>query len=142
MSDPDAQRFSISSVRSHGGIAALRPLLPLTLTSQGRSAAVHGLLDSGADVNVLPFPLGLRLGATWESAQPRVQLSGNLARVEARAIIVDAQIGELPSVRLAFAWTRAEDTPLLLGQVNFFAEFDVCFFRSLGQVEIRPRPRG
>ena len=29
--------------------------------------------------------------------------------------------------------------PLLLGQVNFFMEFDVCLFRSGGSFEVRPK---
>jgi hypothetical protein len=98
-----------------------------------------GLVDSGADVNVLPYPMGTELGADRSTSLPAVQLSGNLGRYEARGIVLDAAVGSLPPVRLAFAWTRAEHLPLILGQVNFFAEFDVCFFRSLGFLEIRPR---
>ena len=42
-------------------------------------------------------------------------------------------------VRQAFAWTRTSDVPLLLGQVNFFQNFDVCFYRSELVFDIRPR---
>jgi hypothetical protein len=67
-------------------------------------------------------------------------VSGNLGRYDARGIVLDVAVGSPPPpVRLAFAWTRAEHVPLILGQVNYFAEFDVCFFRSLGFLEIRPR---
>ena len=39
----------------------------------------------------------------------------------------------------AFAWTQAAEVPLLLGQVNFFMEFDVCFFRAQAAFEIKPK---
>ena len=130
-------RFPYTAARTRDGEAVLRAQIPLTLIYHGRSVEVVGLLDSGADVNVLPYPLGLALGADWATAAPGVRLSGNLAHVGARAIIVEAAVGHLKPVRLAFAWTRAQDVPLLLGQVNFFAEFDVCFFRSQGFLELR-----
>ena len=46
-------------------------------------------------------------------------------------------VGSFAPVPMAFAWTRAEQVPLILGQVNFFIEFDVCFFRRRGIIEVR-----
>ena len=81
-------------------------------------------------VNVLPWQLGLDLGAVWEGQTNSLRLTGNLAQYEARVLLVLAKIGQFEPVRLAFAWTQAENVPLLLGQVNFFMEFNVCFYRS------------
>ena len=39
----------------------------------------------------------------------------------------------------ASAWTRNNEVPVILGQVNFFMEYDVCFFRSRSAFEIRPK---
>jgi hypothetical protein len=52
---------------------------------------------------------------------------------------VTAEVGEFPSVRLVFARTQAENAPLVLGQMNFFMEFDVCFFRSKFEFEVNPK---
>lgn len=41
-----------------------------------------------------------------------------------------SRVASFPPVERAFAWTQATDVPMILGQVNFFVEFDVCFFRS------------
>jgi len=122
------------------GPASLSPMLPLTLVASQRVAA-SGLLDTGASVNVLPYSLGVDLGFDWEEQTTAVQLSGNLAMVEARALIVAAVVGGFAPVRLAFAWTKNDAVPLLLGQVNFFLEFDVCFFRSRGVFEVRKAER-
>ncbi|AKV68500.1 hypothetical protein VL20_3497 [Microcystis panniformis FACHB-1757] len=46
------------------------------------------------------------------------------------------QIGNLEPVRLAFAWAKTSQIPLILGQTNFFREFDVCFQRSRCTIEI------
>ncbi|WP_244913187.1 hypothetical protein [Phormidesmis priestleyi] len=41
---------------------------------------------------------------------------------------VQAIVGEFEPLQLVFAWTQATNVPLILGQVNFFMEFDVCFY--------------
>jgi hypothetical protein len=121
------------------GQASLAPLLPLTLIGR-QTVATSGLVDSGAAVNVLPYALGVQLGLDWTQQTPSVELSGNLASVEARVAVLSAIVGSFPPVRLAFAWARTDNVSVLLGQVNFFLEFDVCFFRSRDLFEIRPKP--
>ncbi len=113
-------------------------MLPITLVGQ-QQLQVDGLLDTGAAVNVLPFPIGEQLGFDWDQQTSRVQLSGNLAQLEARVVVVSAAVGKLPPLRLAFAWTKSDAVPVILGQVNFFMAFDVCFFRSRGFFELRPQ---
>jgi hypothetical protein len=118
------------------------PYLPLTLSLDGQSLNTEGLLDTGASVNVLPYELGLQLGLIWEDETLSVLLAGNLARFEARAVVVDAQVSSFPTINLAFAWTQAPNVPLILGQANFFFEFDVCFFRARSEFEVRPKQFG
>jgi hypothetical protein len=118
------------------------PHLPLTLQFGGRSVEVIGLLDTGSAVNVLPYPVGLALGAAWNEQTLRVPLVGSLGRLEARALVVFAshpQITPQAPVRLVFAWTQAVEAPVIFGQVNFFAEFDVCFYRAQEAFEVRPK---
>jgi hypothetical protein len=81
---------------------------------------------------VLPYTLGVQLGFDWDQQTRSVQLSGNLASVDARVIVLSAVVGSFAPVRLAFAWARTDKVSVILGQVNFFMEFDVCFFRSRG----------
>jgi hypothetical protein len=37
-------------------------------------------------------------------------------------------VEQFPTVDLAFAWTQDKYAPLILGQMNFFLAFDVCFY--------------
>ena len=135
----NAQRFPYKIIDSSLGMVDRMPYLPLTLSFNGQSLNAEGLLDTGASVNVLPYELGLQLGLIWENETLSVVLAGNLARFEARAVVVDAQVSSFSRVNLAFAWTRATDVPLILGQANFFFEFEVCFFRARSEFEIRPK---
>jgi hypothetical protein len=112
------------------------PTIPVTLSHADFSVSANALLDTGSTVNLLPYDIGLQLAAIWEEQTIRLPLAGNLARVEARGIFVHIQIGNLEPVRLAFAWAQASQVPLILGQTNFFREFDVCFQRSRRMIEI------
>ncbi len=120
------------------------PYLPLMLEREGNRKKVFGLLDSGSTVSVLPYKIGLELGATWGSQRIPLSLVGNLANFEARALFVNAQIQGFPKVKLAFAWTKSEYATLILGQTNFFLLFDfllfdVCFQRTDFEFEIKIR---
>jgi hypothetical protein len=133
-----AQQFPYIARDPSLGAASLAPMLPLTLIER-QSVATSGLVDSGAAINVLPYTLGVQLGFDWDQQTRSVQLSGNLAAVDARVVVLTAAVGSFPPVRLAFAWAQTDAVSVILGQVNFFLEFDVCFFRSRGVFEVRPK---
>jgi hypothetical protein len=80
----------------------------------------------------------VQLGLDWSQQTRSVALSGNLASVEARVVVLSA-VGSFPSVRLAFVWAQTDAVSVILGQVNFFLEFDVCFYRSRGVFDVRPK---
>jgi hypothetical protein len=96
-------------------------------------------------VNVLPYQMGLSLGLVWENSTMAVTLGGNLAMAEARGVLVNAMtsgrsqtiVGDFEPVRLVFAWCESNDVPLLLGRMNFFSEFNVCFYQSQLMFEVR-----
>ena len=46
------------------------------------------------------------------------------------------QVDPTRFVRLAFAWVNSDSIPVILGQINFFLEFDVCFYRSKGMFDV------
>ncbi len=115
------------------------PRLPLVLRSKNRSIEVMGLVDSGATVNVLPYQAGVELGATWDDRKANLRLAGNLGNVGAMPLFATAQVGEFAPVRLAFAWVKSNNVPLVLGQTNFFMEFEVCFYRPQLEFEVKPK---
>jgi hypothetical protein len=116
-----------------------RPILPFRLSHNEQNIEIDALVDTGATVNVLPYDIGEALRLQWPEQSRPVVLTGNLARYEARGVLLIGYIGQFTPVELIFAWTRAQGIPLLLGQVNFFAEFDVCFFNARGVFEVQPK---
>ena len=138
---PEAEAYSETAFKlSEEVLRRARAMLDITYgPHEDQALEALGLVDTGSTVNVLPYHLGLQLGALWNPSDQALELTGNLAQFEARPLIVTAQVADYPPIRLAFAWTKAEQVPVILGQVNFFLEFDVCIFRSQGRFEVRPR---
>jgi hypothetical protein len=116
----------------------LMPDLPILLRSPPQAVSSLALVDSGATISVLPYSLGVQLGFDWKSQTLQLRLTGTLAHVEARGIVVEAVVGQLPPVRLVLAWAASDQVPFVLGQFNFFQAFDVLFSRSRGVFEVRP----
>ncbi|MBE9251248.1 hypothetical protein IQ226_19355 [Dolichospermum sp. LEGE 00240] len=114
------------------------PRVPLVLLRGDQIVEALGLVDSGVTINVLPYEIGLQLGGVWDENKAIIQLAGNISQA-AMPSFANAEIGEFPSVRLAFAWVSKPNAPLILGQTNFFMEFDVSFYRSQLEFEIKPK---
>ncbi|MEK7439644.1 MAG: hypothetical protein AABZ78_02490 [Chloroflexota bacterium] len=115
------------------------PRLPITIRHNNQNIEVVGLVDSGATVNVLPYDVGIELGADWDDRKANLRLAGYIGNFAAMPLFVMANVGDYAPVKLAFAWVKSNDTPLILGQMNFFMEFTVCFYRSELEFEITPK---
>ncbi|MCY3833293.1 MAG: hypothetical protein OXG85_09765 [Chloroflexi bacterium] len=107
-----------------------RPFVPVRLSYLDRSIEAWALVDSGADMNVMPYEIGTDLGLSWEGSAHEFELQGLVDRFPARAVAVDLEIESWPSLKMAFAWSTQNETPVILGQWNFFQTVDVCFLRS------------
>jgi hypothetical protein len=114
------KRFKFIEKSNSLGEISFVPYLPFNLSSPDNSISVSGLLDTGASVNVLPYEIGIELGLNWNDHNTLVTLAGNLAKFDAKGIILSAAINQFAPATLVFAWTKAENIPLLLGRINFF----------------------
>ncbi|MEQ8998275.1 MAG: hypothetical protein RID53_17405 [Coleofasciculus sp. B1-GNL1-01] len=132
-------RFKYSTTSPNQNEFDSLPRLPLILHQEDQRIEAIGLVDSGATVNVLPFELGLQLGGIWDDRSAIIQLAGNLSNQPAMPFSAIAKIGDFPQTKLLFAWVQRPNTPLILGQTNFFIEFDVCFYRSKLEFEVKPK---
>jgi hypothetical protein len=135
----NGQRFPFTERTNNSGQTSTLPYLPLTLSNGNNRVEVMALLDTGASINVLPYEIGIQLGAVWENQTVQIPLSGNLAQSEARGVVISGRVGNFSPLLLAFAWTQATDVPVILGHMNFFAEFNVCFYCHESAFEIHPR---
>ncbi len=132
-------RYSYSKTHPNQTELDSLPRLPLKLILNNTSIEVFGLVDSGATINVLPFSIGQQLGATWDSQKAIIRLAGNMANSLAQPIVVKAEVGKFLPVNLAFAWVSHDNVSVILGQTNFFNEFEICFFRNSFEYDVKPK---
>jgi hypothetical protein len=117
----------------------LAPIIPMKLSRGRVTIDVDGLVDSGADVSVLPFSIGRQFGVDWNSLPSGSTVGGAAGTVPSKFFALTGLLAHFPPVQLIFAWVQTDNVPLILGQTNFFLEFDVCFFRSQNYFQIQPR---
>jgi hypothetical protein len=135
----NGQRYPFTDRVNSMGQTSTLPYLPIVLSNGSKSIEVMALLDTGASVSVLPYEVGIQLGAIWENQTLAIPLSGNLGQSEARGLVLSGTVRKFVSVPLVFAWTRSTDVPVILGHMNFFAEFNVCFYRHESAFELNPK---
>lgn len=87
----------------------------------------------------MPYEMGLRLGAVWERQRLSVPLGGNLARFEARALVLTANIDRFPIAELAFCVDTRQECSINFRTYEFFLAFDVCFYRTELAFEVSPK---
>jgi len=138
MTAPQRFLYPAADAGGKGGM----PFVRIALVHGDERAEVSALVDSGATLNVLPYDVGLVLGPVWEEQDFALDLVGVLRGSPAYGVLLSGQIGELPPVRLAFAWSRktSEEMPVILGQVNFFQEFRASFDGRAQTFELARNP--
>jgi len=92
----NAESFTYNQVSDDFGGLNFSPYLPLTLSYGNNSIETSGLLDTGVRYNVMPYQIGLQLGARWEQQNTVVQLAGNLANLPAYGLLITATIAQFP----------------------------------------------
>ncbi len=113
-----------------------RPFIPVSIRYHGNSVDTMAMLDSGADTSILPYAMGLALGAEWSRQPDLWHLEGFGGELETKKLVVDLIIGDWHPLRILFGWASANDVPVLLGQLNFFYLVDICFYRSRELVQL------
>lgn len=131
----NAARFPYVSRGTSGAVSDLAPLLPIRLDRNRVSLDVVALVDSGATISVLPWSVGVRFGIDWDSLNVPCSVGGSAGGVPGKILVL---YGTVATVPLAFAWVKSDAVPIILGQTNFFLNFDVFFFRARRYFEIQP----
>lgn len=134
-------KFPYSKAHPQQMEAEKMPRLPIRLRLNRRTVEATALIDSGATVNILPFSLGEQLGLTWDDRAAILPLAGVAGGENGIPVRTHCRIADEYNVDLAFAWIKGDNLPVILGQMNFFHEFRVCFERYNLEFEITPKPK-
>lgn len=140
------QRFAYSKMPGYPELEPGLPVISLRLIYAAPDGSativpVQAIVDSGSSVNILPYDVGVQLGLDWEAQSFELPVAHWLRGSKAFGVLLGGQIEPFPPVELAFAWTQktSAEVPIILGETNFFQEFDVCLSGSRQVFEIAPK---
>ena len=63
----NGQRYPFIDRTNSAGQVSTLPYFPIALSNGNNSVEVMALLDTGASVSVIPYEIGIQLGAVWEN---------------------------------------------------------------------------
>ena len=104
----------------------LKPIIPVTIIGAKQSITIHMLLDSGADLSLIPYSVGEAIGLELDM-ENRSEVQG-IGEGSIPYILsqVKIEIGNVEaSVRIG--WALIEEIPLILGRLDVFQQFSVEF---------------
>src|SRR5712691_4084471 len=104
----------------------LKPIIPVRISGPGRAINVFMLLDSGADLSMLPYLVGEAIGLRLDMGTRSEAQGIGEGAVPYIVGEVDLQIGETV-FHARIGWALIEEVPLLLGRLDVFRELAIEF---------------
>ncbi|MEM3402113.1 MAG: hypothetical protein QW179_04510 [Candidatus Hadarchaeales archaeon] len=105
----------------------LRPLARVKLINKNMEIAADMYVDSGADITLIPYSVGIALGFSLKP-EDKIRRIGGVGGGKISIVVRRLKMrigGEESDVRVA--WCMSEDVPLILGRLDIFDKFDVLF---------------
>lgn len=116
----------------------LKPIIPVRIIGPARAVNLLMLLDSGADLSLLPYSVGETLGLKLDIAtRSEVQGVGEGA-VSYVLGEVDLRIGGV-ELRTRIGWALIEEVPFLLGRLDVFRELSIEFREFENKIVVKHR---
>jgi hypothetical protein len=116
--------FETRSSRRLGTV--LKPVIPVRLVGPKRDVRVSMLLDSGADLSLMPFSVGAVIGLVPDLEKRSEVLGVGQGSVPYILSPIELDIeGHQISARVG--WALIDEVPLLLGRLDFFDAFAIEF---------------
>jgi hypothetical protein len=105
----------------------LRPLARVKLVNENMETTVDMYVDSGADITLIPYSVGIALGFSLKPEDEIRRIGGvggGKISIVVRRVKLRIGSGEL---NVKVAWCMSEDVPLILGRLDIFDKFNVLF---------------
>ncbi len=101
-----------------------RPFAKVKLITSDSEVILPMLIDSGADVSIISYERGLKLGFKLSQDEKIYTLGGISGGISVVYRNLQMEIGEL-IFDAKVAWSLAEDVAEILGRLNVFEIFDI-----------------
>jgi len=130
--------FEFKKVLSKKFGEVLKPIIPVALVGAKQIVRTSMLLDSGADLSMIPYSVGeaLDLELNMENRSEVQGIGeGSVPYILSR---VKIQFGEVEAL-VRIGWALIEEIPLILGRLDLFKEFSVEFREFENKIVLKHR---
>ena len=105
----------------------LRPLARVKLVNENMETTADMYVDSGADITLIPYSVGIALGFSLKP-EDEIRRIGGVGGGKISIVVrwVKLRIGSR-ELNVRVAWCMSEDVPLILGRLDIFDKFNVLF---------------
>lgn len=105
----------------------LRPLARVKLINENMETTADMYVDSGADITLIPYSVGIALGFSLKP-EDEIRRIGGVGGGKISVVVrrVKMRIGSM-ELNVRVAWCVSEDVPLILGRLDVFNKFDILF---------------
>ena len=115
-----------------------KPFIPVTLISSMATLKRYLLVDSGADITLIPKEEGKEIGFALKEGEDIKSIGGVGSSLPVVYRELKLQIG-VYEFNAPVAWALEEDVPFLLGREVVFDKFDIEFKQAERKVIFRWR---
>ena len=130
--------FKYKAEKSRQGETIYRPIADVILATPKGKVEVSMYIDSGADLSIIPYSVGLLLG--FERSQGTIREIKGIAGETIPYIVREANfnLGDY-KFKGRVGWALIEAVPLLLGRLDVFCHFKVIFDETERSVSFIPK---
>ena len=104
----------------------LKPIIPVSIIGPKRSVNLFMLVDSGADISLLPYSVGETIGLELDIAN-RSEIhgigEGSVPYILSHSGLI---IGDI-EISIRIGWALIEEVPFILGRLDLFQNFSIEF---------------
>jgi predicted aspartyl protease len=132
--------FKYKSLPRKGGPPRKTPTIPVTLMGPDDSIDIVAILDSGADISVLPLEVGEQLGLDLtKNRSPCGGIGGEVDTAEDHVRIRLAQGHENYTfdIPVKVVLDSSSSIPVLLGREGFFEKFEITFDENREKISLK-----
>ena len=113
------------------------PTIPVTIEGPKQSTDIFMIIDSGADISLVPYSVGEAIGLELDMKNRRDVrgiADGSVSYILSK---VGLKIGDIDDVEVRIAWALTDGVPLVLGRLDVFRNLNIEFRESEDQIILR-----
>ena len=115
----------------------LKPIIPVTIIGPKRNLNIFMLLDSGADLSLIPYSVGETIGLELDF-ENRSEVQG-IGEGSVPYILTKIKLKiEKVEISARVGWALIEEVPFILGRLDLFQKFSIEFREFENKILLNP----